>query len=197
MIPRVRVRFDLLSQSPEAYVIVFALALGDGVFPAFPSETALIIAGLLSVVGELQLGWVIAAGATGAFAGDSLSYGLGRYVGRPAQQRFLDGRRARAALEWASGQLRRARRQLVIVAPLRPWWSHRCDVHRRHDPLPVPQVRSPSTRSPRSRGRRTPRCSGTSAAASSSTTSGLALLLAFGTAAAVALAVEGVRRLRR
>ncbi len=88
--------FDLLSQSPEAYVIVFALALGDGVFPAFPSETGLILAGLLSVVGELELGWVIAAGAAGAFAGDSLSYGLGRYVGRPAQQRFLDGRRARA-----------------------------------------------------------------------------------------------------
>ena len=40
--------FDLLSQSPEAYLIVFALALGDGVFPAFPSETALIVAGLLS-----------------------------------------------------------------------------------------------------------------------------------------------------
>ena len=30
---------DLLSQSPEAYLIVFALALGDGIFPAFPSET--------------------------------------------------------------------------------------------------------------------------------------------------------------
>ena len=52
--------FDLLSQPPEAYLIVFALALGDGVFPAFPSESIVIVAGLLSVVGDLSLGWVIA-----------------------------------------------------------------------------------------------------------------------------------------
>ena len=107
--------FDLLSESPEAYLIVFALALGDGIFPAFPSETGLILAGLLSVVGDLQLGWVIAAGALGAFAGDSLSYALGRFVGRPAQRRFLDGRRARAALEWASGQLQVRGGMVVIV----------------------------------------------------------------------------------
>ncbi len=105
----------LLSQPPEAYLIVFALALGDGVMPAFPSETGMIIAGLLSVVGELQLGWVIAAGAAGAFVGDSLSYGLGRFVGRPAQKRFLDGRRSRAALEWARVQLQLRGGTMVIV----------------------------------------------------------------------------------
>ena len=51
--------FDLLSQPPEAYFIVWALALGDSVVPILPSEAALITAGLLSVVGELTLGWVI------------------------------------------------------------------------------------------------------------------------------------------
>src|SRR5215210_8000662 len=53
--------FDLLSQPPEAYLIVFAIALGDGVFPLFPSESIVIVAGLLSVVGKLSLGWVILA----------------------------------------------------------------------------------------------------------------------------------------
>jgi membrane-associated protein len=105
----------LLSHPPEAYLIVLAMALGDGVFPAFPSETALILGGLLSVVGDLTLGWVIAAGAVGAFAGDSLSYSLGRYVGRPAQERFLRGERSRRALEWAQRQLDERGGLVVIV----------------------------------------------------------------------------------
>jgi len=106
---------DLLSHSPEAYLIVFVLALGDGVFPAFPSETGLIVAGLLSsTVGDLSLGWVIAAGALGAFAGDSISYCLGRFVGKPAQERFLRGDRSRRAVDWAHHQLQ-TRGGLVII----------------------------------------------------------------------------------
>jgi membrane-associated protein len=108
--------YDLLSQPPEAYLIVLALALGDGVFPAFPSETGLIVAGLLCVVGDLQLGWVIAAGAVGAFAGDGVSYALGRFVGRPAQERFLRGARSRRALDWATRQLDERGGTVVIVA---------------------------------------------------------------------------------
>src|SRR5437763_4737869 len=106
----------LLSQPPEAYLIVFAMALGDGVFPAFPSETALIIGGLLSVVGDLTLGWVIVAGAVGAFVGDGVSYALGRFVGRPAQARFLRGERAARALNWAQQQLDERGGLVVIVA---------------------------------------------------------------------------------
>lgn len=106
--------FDLLSQSPEAYVIVFAFAVADSVLPIVPSETALITAGLLCVVGELSLGWVIAAGAAGAIVGDNASYALGRYVGRPVQERFLDGPRARKALGWARGQFE-TRGGLVLV----------------------------------------------------------------------------------
>ena len=106
----------LLSEPPEAYVIVLVLALGDGVFPAFPSESGLIVAGLLCVVGDLSLGWVIAAGAVGAFAGDGVSYALGRFVGRPAQRRFLNGERATQALEWARGQLASRGGTVVIVA---------------------------------------------------------------------------------
>ncbi len=106
--------YELLSQSPEAYLIVFAFAIADAVVPAVPSETALITAGLLCVVGELSLGWVILAGAAGAFIGDGISYALGRYLGRPAQERFFDGKRARTALEWARNQFR-LRGGLVIV----------------------------------------------------------------------------------
>ena len=106
--------FELLSHSPEAYLIVFVFAVADAVIPAVPSETAVITAGLLCVVGELSLGWVILAGAAGAFIGDNVSYALGRFIGRPAQERFLDGNRARKALEWAKGQFQ-TRGGLVIV----------------------------------------------------------------------------------
>jgi membrane-associated protein len=106
---------DFIGHSPEAYFIVFALALGDGVFPAFPSESGLIVAGLLAALGDLTLGWVIVAGALGAFAGDSISYALGRYVGRPAQERFLRGERSKRALEWAQQQLAERGGLIIIV----------------------------------------------------------------------------------
>jgi membrane protein DedA with SNARE-associated domain len=106
---------DFLGNSPEAYFIVFALALGDGVFPAFPSESGLIVAGLLSAVGNLQLGWVIVAGALGAFAGDTISYCLGRFVGRPAQERFLRGERSKRAVGWAQDQLAERGGLIIVV----------------------------------------------------------------------------------
>ena len=57
---------------------------------------------------------MIAAGAAGAFAGDNLSYALGRFVGRPAQERFLRGDRTRDALGWAEQQLA-VRGGLVLI----------------------------------------------------------------------------------
>jgi membrane protein DedA with SNARE-associated domain len=99
--------FHLLSQSPEAYLIVFALCLGDAILPALPSEASLIVAGLLCVDGTLSLPWVIGAGATGAFLGDTGSYSIGRWGAKPLQQRFLNGKRARKAVEWARAQLSR------------------------------------------------------------------------------------------
>jgi membrane protein DedA with SNARE-associated domain len=107
--------FHLLANPPEAYVIVWALALGDSVVPILPSEAALITAGLLSVVGELTLGWVILAGAFGAFCGDSIAYALGRFVGRPFQERFLKGDRAQRALKWSRGQLEERGGLVLIV----------------------------------------------------------------------------------
>jgi membrane protein DedA with SNARE-associated domain len=108
--------FDLLSQPPEAYLIVFALALGDAVVPLLPSEAALITAGLLSVTGDLTLGWVIAAGALGAYCGDGISYAFGRFVGRPFQQRFLNGQRAERALVWSERELEERGGLLLVVA---------------------------------------------------------------------------------
>ena len=112
--------FHLLSDAPQAYLILFAVAAGDAIFPVLPSESALIVAGLLCVVGDLSLSWVIAAAAAGAFVGDSTSNAIGRYAGRPVQQRFFDGRRGRATLDWARGQLDRRGGTLILTARFIP-----------------------------------------------------------------------------
>ena len=69
---------NLLWDAPQAYLIVLALAAGDAVLPVLPSETAVILAGILSTTGpKLTLSWVIVAAAVGAFIGDNTSYALG------------------------------------------------------------------------------------------------------------------------
>jgi membrane-associated protein len=108
--------FELLSQPPEAYLIVLALALGDAVVPVLPSETALITAGLLSVNGHISVQWVIVAGAIGAIAGDSLAYALGRFASRFARERLLRGKRTEKALDWAKGQFDERGGIVIVVA---------------------------------------------------------------------------------
>lgn len=108
--------FELLSQPPEAYLIVFALALGDAVLPLLPSETALITAGLLCVDGHLTVGLVIAAGAVGAIIGDSIAYALGRFAGRFARERLLRGNRTKRALDWAQAQFEERGGMVIVVA---------------------------------------------------------------------------------
>src|SRR5919202_4304736 len=94
--------FHLLSDEPQAYLILFAVCLGDAVVPALPSESALILAGVLAGgVGDLDLQYVLVVAAVGAFVGDNTSYALGRFAGRPVQQRLFDGERGHRAIEWA------------------------------------------------------------------------------------------------
>jgi membrane-associated protein len=112
--------FHLLSDSPQAYLILLGVCAGDAVLPALPSESAVILAGILCVVGDLSLQWVLAVAALGAFIGDNTSYAIGRFVGQPVRRRFFDGERGRRAVEWASGQLERRGGTLVLVARFVP-----------------------------------------------------------------------------
>ena|SRR5215208_2088193 len=112
--------FHLLSDEPQAYLILLAVCAGDAVLPALPSESAVILAGILSVVGDLALQWVLVAAALGAFAGDNTSYSIGRFVGHPVRRRFFDGERGRRAIEWARAQLDRRGATLVLVARFVP-----------------------------------------------------------------------------
>ncbi len=112
---------DLLTGSGWTYPLLFAICLGDAVFPALPSETAVIVCGIQAARGQLSLGWVIVVAALGAFAGDNCSYALGRWLGQPVVRRFFSGQRSRQRLEWAEAFLKDRGSYVLVVARFVPF----------------------------------------------------------------------------
>lgn len=100
--------------------MLFAICLGDAVFPALPSETAAIVCGIQAARGKLSLPLVLAVAAAGACAGDNASYALGRWVGGPVQRRLFSGESAQKRLEWAKGFLKDRGGYLLVVARFIP-----------------------------------------------------------------------------
>jgi membrane-associated protein len=83
-----------------SYLMVFLLIAGDAVIPVFPGETTLNAAATLASQDQLELFWVIAAGALGAIIGDSTLFWLARRSAarvRPQLDRALRNRRVAAA----------------------------------------------------------------------------------------------------
>lgn len=111
---------DLLTASSWTYLLLFGICAGDAVFPAFPSETALIVCGIQAARGNLALEWVIVCGAAGAFVGDNLSYCAGRWLGTPVVERFFSGEAAQRRLDWARRFLKDRGSYVLIVARFIP-----------------------------------------------------------------------------
>ncbi|GAA3427158.1 DedA family protein [Streptosporangium sandarakinum] len=98
--------------SPWIYLALFALALLDGFFPVVPAETSVITAGVFAAsTGAPDVAAVIAVAALGAFAGDHISYA----IGRSANGRLRRGGRGDRAFTWARRALAE-RGGLVLVA---------------------------------------------------------------------------------
>ena len=70
----------LLEDAPAgiAYLVCFLLVWFDAVIPIFPGETTLSAASTMAAEGELQLGYVMLAGALGAVVGDSSLFWIAR-----------------------------------------------------------------------------------------------------------------------
>ena len=111
---------DLLTGSAWAYPLLFGICVGDAIFPALPSETAMIVCGIQAARGQLSLELVIAVGAAGAFVGDNTSYALGRWVGQPVVGRFFSGERAQGRLDWARRFLKERGSYVLVVARFVP-----------------------------------------------------------------------------
>lgn len=112
--------YQFVTESPQAYVLVFAVAAGDAVLPMLPSETLLILAGVVAAGGELDLALLIPLGALGAFLGDNVSYSIGRTGGKPLVRRLAKRPRFRDQLEWARRRLRAGGGYIVPLARFVP-----------------------------------------------------------------------------
>jgi len=66
--------------SPWVYLAIFGLVVADAVLILLPSETLIISATVFAINTGTPLLWLVAlAAALGAFAGDHLAYGLGKW----------------------------------------------------------------------------------------------------------------------
>lgn len=106
---------EYVTGSPWTYGVVLGVSAVDAFFPLVPSETVVITAGTLAAGGGLLVYLVIPAAALGAFAGDNVSYFLGDRIGEPAARRLFRGDKGRRRLRWARRMLDR-HGALVIVA---------------------------------------------------------------------------------
>ena len=108
------------SASGWAYGIVFLLALLDAFLPIVPSETAVITAGVVAAAGDLSLTLVVVAAALGAFAGDNISYVVGRRFGDGIIARIIKGENARRRIDAAKEQLQERGTQLILIGRFIP-----------------------------------------------------------------------------
>jgi membrane-associated protein len=106
---------DLMASS-WIYLALFAVAALDGFFPVVPSETLVITAGVFAALGAPDLYGVIAVAAAGAFAGDHVSFLIGRSGGARLLRRLRPGTRRHAAFGWAQRALEERGGLVLVVA---------------------------------------------------------------------------------
>ncbi|MEV0582480.1 DedA family protein [Nonomuraea sp. NPDC050310] len=102
---------DLIHQvmaSPWLYVAIFALAVLDGFFPIVPAETSVITAGVFAATGDTSLALLIPVAALGAFAGDHISYLIGRKTGHRLREK--------KAFVWARSALEERGGLVLVIA---------------------------------------------------------------------------------
>jgi len=109
---------SLVGNGPLAYLVVFAMAALDVLFPVIPSEAIVLVAAVLAGTGQLNVGLVAVAAASGAFVGDNVAHGIGRSMGRPLMERILGGRMDR--LGWIEAQMKEHGPTLIITGRFFP-----------------------------------------------------------------------------
>lgn len=116
-----------LSQDPWFLLILFVVALLDSVVPIVPSEFSVIAGGVAAGAGTLIDGQptlsiilVILAGASGAYAGDSLAYWLGHRSDQLLKRWFFRGEKGEQRLLSTGDQIRKRGGLLLITARFIP-----------------------------------------------------------------------------
>jgi len=110
---------ELAADSFVTYLVVAAFVALDAVLPVAPSETLVAAGGVLAANQDLSLPILIAAAASGALAGHSVLFLLGRQAGPSLRRRLFRGKRAHDRLEGAAALLQE-RTWLLIVSDFLP-----------------------------------------------------------------------------
>lgn len=108
------------SGSPWFYLAIFGIALLDSVLPVVPSESMVIIGGVSAGLHHLHWSLVIVAAATGAFAGDNISYQIGRQFSESFEKRHERNAKGQKRLQWAHKQIQQRGGELLITARFIP-----------------------------------------------------------------------------
>jgi membrane-associated protein len=110
---------DYVSGSLWTYPFLVGIAALDVIFPLVPSETSVILAGVVAATGDLVLAAVIACAAGGAILGDNVSYWIGRLSGESVVERFFKGER-RSRIDWAEKQIDERGPYLIVIGRFIP-----------------------------------------------------------------------------
>jgi membrane-associated protein len=110
---------EYVSGSPWTYAFLFVIAALDVIIPLVPSETSVILAGVLASTGDLHLVLVILFAAAGAIVGDNTAYWIGRKVGHRIVDRWFKGER-RKQVDWAHKQVEERGGYLIIIGRFIP-----------------------------------------------------------------------------
>lgn len=112
---------ELAVSSPLSYLAAFSLPCLDAILPVVPSETVIIGLGVATAGStDPRLGLLIFLAACGAFAGDNLSYLIGRRFGTLAQRRFFSSVRGTRSRAWAERTLQRFGGRVILLCRFIP-----------------------------------------------------------------------------
>lgn len=105
-----------LGSSPWIFVVLYLFTTIDGFFPPLPSESIVIALAALSMsTGTPNLALVVLVAAAGAFTGDQIAYTIGTRI-HVHDNRFLQGARAKAAVDWAERALENRGASFIFAA---------------------------------------------------------------------------------
>ncbi|MFD7664618.1 DedA family protein [Streptomyces sp. NPDC059788] len=106
--------------SPWLWGIVFVVAGLDALLPFMPSETTVVMVAVLLGPDLPRLAALAAVAAAGALCGDCLGHAVGRWGGPRLIARLLRGERGRRRYAWACDAVARHGTLLVVAARFLP-----------------------------------------------------------------------------
>ena len=82
------------------YAVIFVPVFLETAGLPLPGETSLLLAGVASATGRIDVFWAIVVGATAAILGDNVGYAIGRFGGRPLVMRLAHIGGIERSLAW-------------------------------------------------------------------------------------------------